>query len=195
MTSSQSLPASYFDALYQTNPDPWSFETSEYEANKYAATIAALPTRYKSALEIGGSIGVLTQKLAQVCDSLLSTDISKLAQDRAIKRCQNLLQVRFELMNFPHEYPQEKFDLILVSEVGYYWCEVDLQTAQHRIFELLEPSGHLLLVHWLQPTPDYPLTGDRVHDSFLNFMPASLQHLTSQRNTNYRLDLFERINS
>jgi hypothetical protein len=48
-------------------------------------------------------------------------------------------------------------------------------------------------VHWLQPTPDYPLTGDRVHDSFLEFIPTSLHLLTSQRNTNYRLDLFERV--
>lgn len=61
----QSLPPSYFDDLYQAKADPWGFETSEYEANKYAATLAALPNaRYRSAFEIGGSIGVLTAKLA-----------------------------------------------------------------------------------------------------------------------------------
>ena len=194
MTSSQSLPASYFDAIYQSDRDPWKFETSEYEAKKYAATIEALPkSRYRSALEIGGSIGVLTEMLAHSCDSILSIDVSKLAQDQAIQRCQKLKQVQFGLMNFPHEYPQEKFDLILVSEVGYYWCREDLQTAQQRIFELLEPNGHLLLVHWLPVSPDYPLTGDEVHDSFIECVPVDLQHLQSQRNENYRLDLFERV--
>jgi len=194
MTSSQSLPASYFDALYQADPDPWKFATSEYEAHKYAATIAALPkSRSKSALEIGGSIGVLTEMLALHCDSVLSIDISKLAQDLAIQRCHKFDRVQFELMNFPHEYPQEKFDLILVSEVGYYWCRQDLQTAKKRILELLEPTGNLLLVHWLPISPDYPLTGDEVHDSFIECVPLSLQHLSSQRNKNYRLDLFERI--
>lgn len=194
MNPSQSLPASYFDAIYQTDPDPWKFATSEYEAQKYAATLAALPqARYRSALEIGGSIGVLTEQLAPVCDALLSIDVSQLAQDQAIERCQHLPQVSFQLMNFPQHYPPAHFDLILVSEVGYYWCPADLQTAQQRMLELLEPGGNLLLVHWLPRSPDYPLTGDEVHDSFREFVPNQLRHLQAQRNDQYRLDLFERL--
>ncbi|WP_404787797.1 class I SAM-dependent DNA methyltransferase [Altericista sp. CCNU0014] len=193
MNNSQSLPPEYFEALYQTDPDPWKFATSEYEANKYAATIAALPQpRYRSAFEIGGSIGVLTEKLAQFCDSVLSIDVSPLAQQQAIERCQQLPQVRFQILNFPQEHPQEKFDLILVSEVGYYSCPQDLQTTQQQILELLEPNGHLLLVHWLPRSPDYPLTGDEVHDSFLELIPDRLQHLQAKRKAKYRLDLFQR---
>jgi SAM-dependent methyltransferase len=192
MNQPQSLPPSYFDALYQTDPDPWKFATSAYEAEKYAATIAALPRRYNSALEIGGSIGVLTQKLAGVCAAVLSIDVSPVAQSQAIYRCRDLPQVRFEIMQFPQSAPTEKFDLILVSEVGYYWCSEDLQIAQQRIFELLEPNGQLLLVHWLPRTPDYPLTGDEVHDYFLQFVPTQLEHLQHQRTDRYRLDLFKK---
>lgn len=193
MEPSQSLPASYFDALYQTDIDPWKFATSDYEAEKYSTTIAALPNaHYRSALEIGGSIGVLTQKLAPYCDSLLSIDVSELAQNAAIQRCQQLAQVRFEIMSFPQQFPDELFDLILVSEVGYYWCWEDLKIAQQRILQLLEIGGHLLLVHWLPRSPDYPLTGDEVHESFLNFSPAQLQHLKDINNAQYRLDLFQR---
>jgi protein-L-isoaspartate O-methyltransferase len=191
MNKPKSLPASYFDALYQANPDPWKFATSEYEAKKYAATIAALPrAHYHSALEIGGSIGVLTQKLAKVCDQVLSIDVSEHAQSQAIHRCQQLPQVSFEIMQFPQQYPHKKFDLILVSEVGYYWCPEDLAIAQQKIIELLKPGGNLLLVHWLPLSPDYPLTGDQVHDSFLMLTPATLQHLQYQKNEKYRLDLF-----
>ena len=193
MDPSQSLPASYFDALYQTDIDPWKFATSDYEAEKYGTTIAALPNaRYRSALEIGGSIGVLTQKLAPYCDSLLSIEVSQLAQNEAIQRCQPLAQVRFEIMSFPQQFPDELFDLILVSEVGYYWGREDLKTAQQRILQLLEIGGHLLLVHWLPRSPGYPLTGDEVHESFFNFRPAQLQHLKGINNAQYRLDLFQR---
>jgi SAM-dependent methyltransferase len=193
MNSPQSLPPEYFEALYQTDPDPWKFATSEYEAEKYATTVAALPqTHYRSAFEIGGSIGVLTQKLALFCDSILSVDVSALAQQQAVQRCQQLPHVRFQLLNFPHQYPREKFDLILVSEVGYYWCPQDLQAAQQRILDLLEPDAHVLLVHWLPRSPDYPLTGDEVHDSFLELVPNHLQHLQAQRYAKYRLDLFQR---
>ena len=38
-----SLPSTYFTALYAADADPWRFATSDYEREKYAATLAALP--------------------------------------------------------------------------------------------------------------------------------------------------------
>ncbi|MEH2078698.1 MAG: SAM-dependent methyltransferase [Nostoc sp.] len=191
---SDSLPPSYFDKLYSENIDPWRFETSEYEANKYVATIAALPKeRYRSAFEMGGSIGVLTEKLQKRCDSLLSIDVSTIAQSRAKERCQHLSNVSFQIMRVPEEYPDEMFDLTLISEVGYYLSWEDLKKAQQYILEHLEPGGHLLLVHWTLYARDYPLSGDEVHDSFFELTPNQLRHLKGQREEEYRLDLFERV--
>ena len=192
----QSLPPSYFDNLYNANPDPWNFETSDYEASKYAATLAALPKeRYHAAFEIGCSIGVLSLQLASRCDSLLSVDVSEKAMGRAIQRCQHLPQVRFQLMQVPEEYPTGLFDLTLVSEVGYYWSWDDLKKAQQLIIEHLEPGGHLLLVHWTLYARDYPLSGDQVHDSFLERTSSDLRHLGGLRLEQYRLDLFERVSA
>jgi SAM-dependent methyltransferase len=193
MNSPQSLDPSYFEALYAAEPDPWKFATSAYETQKYATTIAALPNqRYHSAFEIGGSIGVLTSQLAPHCEALLSIDVSPRAQTQAIQRCQALPQVRFQIMQFPDEYPEAQFDLIILSEVGYYWSLNDLKTAQSRIIDCLEPGGHLLLVHWRPVSPGYPLTGDQVHDSFLELSPTPLQHILAQPDPNYRLDLFRK---
>lgn len=197
MNSSQSsLTPDYFDALYRTDSDPWKFETSEYEAEKYAATLAALPkSRYRSAFEIGGSIGVLTELLAQRCDSLLSVDVSEQAQKQAIDRCQALPHVRFQLMQVPQAYPDEQFDLTVLSEVGYYWSWEDLQKAQQLMLHHLEPGGHLLLVHWT-PYADYydnPLSGDEVHNAFLTLPSSQIKHLGGDRAEKYRLDLFERV--
>jgi protein-L-isoaspartate O-methyltransferase len=189
-----SLPPSYFEDLYRTNRDPWKFETSDYEAQKYQTTINALPKSYYSnAFEIGGSIGVLTALLAQHCDSLLSVDVSEIAQQPAIARCQNLPQVRFEIAQVPQDYPEEMFDLTVLSEVGYYLNWDDLKKTQQLIIEHLEIGGHLLLVHWTLPVPTYPLTGDLVHDSFLALNDPRLQHLKGLRQEKYRLDLFKRI--
>lgn len=188
-----SLPPSYFEALYTTDPDPWKFETSEYETKKYAATLAALPKQYNNAFEIGGSIGILTEQLAAKCKSLLSVDASKIAQQQAIQRCKHLPQVRFEVMFLPQQFPEEKFDLILVSEVGYYLSWEDLQKARQLLIEHLEPGGHLLLVHWTLYAQDYPLNGEQVHHAFMEFTPDKLRHLKGQREEQYRLDLFERV--
>jgi SAM-dependent methyltransferase len=191
-SSNRSLTPGFFDNLYQANPDPWNFKTSEYEAQKYAATIAALTQPcYRSALEIGGSIGIFTEQLADRCEALLSIDVSDIAQSQAIQRCQHLPQVRFRLMCVPEAFPNEQFDLVLLSEVGYYWCAEDLSKAQQQILDHLEPGGHLLLVHWIVDAEVLPLTGDQVHESFLSL--SHLKHLRGDRTEQYRLDLFERV--
>ena len=189
-----SIQPDYFDEMYAADIDPWDFETSEYEAKKYAATIAALPQEtYRSGFEIGGSIGVLTEKLAARCWSLLSIDVSKQAQARAKERCQHLSHVEFEVMQLPHQYPDRTFDLTLVSEVGYYWSKEDLQIAKQKIADHLETGGHLLLVHWTPYVDDYPITGDDVHEAFLQSVGDTYKSLISRREERYRLDLLERL--
>lgn len=190
----KSLPTQYFDQLYEENQDPWDFETSDYERAKYAATLAALPNeRYQNAFEIGCSIGVLTEQLATRCERLLAVDGSELPLCRARERLADQPHVRVSQMRIPDTYPNNQYDLILLSEVGYYWSREDLIRAQQQILETLLPGGHLLLVHWTQPT-NYPLTGDEVHDAFCDLEQTSRQ-LTQryhQRTEQYRLDRWER---
>jgi SAM-dependent methyltransferase len=189
----ESIHPSYFAEIYQANLDPWNFETSIYEREKYLASIAALPLkRYRRAFEVGGSIGVLTRMLADRCDRLLSIDVSPLAQGRAQIRCSDQSQVEFQIMQFPRETPDATFDLIVLSEVGYYLSERDLLSARDWIVNALRPGGHLLLVHWTPLVEDYPLTGDEVHDLFLAATPASLKSVFSSRETNYRIDVLTR---
>ncbi|WP_373545982.1 SAM-dependent methyltransferase [Chamaesiphon sp.] len=192
--NSASLTSDFFEALYQQNSDPWQFETSEYEAQKYLATLAALPhPLYQSGFEIGGSIGILTEKLADRCQSLLSVDVSTIAQSQAIKRCHRLTNIDFQMMSVPQEFPDKSFDLIVLSEVGYYWCREDLEKAQNLMLDQLKPQGHLLLVHWIVDARVLPLTGHQVHDTFLELVPTRLKQLKSLSTTEYRLDLFEKI--
>ncbi|WP_210520713.1 SAM-dependent methyltransferase [Hymenobacter terricola] len=189
------LPPEYFDQVYQANRDPWNFETSLYEREKYAATLAALPRpQYPEAFEIGCSLGVLTAQLAPRCGHLLAVDVSEAALAQARTRCAGLAQVEVRLMRVPEEFPSQQLNLIVLSEVGYYWSPADLARAADQIVAGLLPGGQLLLVHWTPPVHDYPLTGDDVHEFFLAKTDESgpLRHLTGQRHENYRLDLLEK---
>ncbi|WP_309734690.1 SAM-dependent methyltransferase [Chamaesiphon sp. OTE_75_metabat_556] len=191
---SRSLTTDFFEALYRENPDPWQFATSEYEAQKYATTLEALPReRYAAGFEIGGSIGIMTEQLAQRCDRLLSIDVSSIAQSQAIQRCQHLTNIDFQLMSVPHQFPDDAFDLLVLSEVGYYWCWDDLHKAQNLILDRLQPQGHLLLVHWIVDARVLPLTGDEVHDSFLELVPDRFKQIHSLTTDKYRLDLLEKV--
>ena len=127
------------------------------------------------------------------CGQLLSVDVSEQALAQARERCERLPQVRFEKRYLPDEFPGETFDLILVSEVGYYLSLPDLRRLRDRCVSQLKSRGHLLLVHWTPLVHDYPLTGDAVHEEFLAIAAEGpLLHMTGQRAERYRLDLFER---
>jgi hypothetical protein len=188
------LGPNYFHEIYQANADPWQFATSPYEKEKYLASIAALPRqRYRQGFEVGGSIGVLTRMLADRCDRLLSIDVSPLAQRRARTRCSDQSHVEFVVMHFPRERPAQTFDLIVLSEVGYYLCEGDLLIARDWIVSALQPGGHLLLVHWTPFVEDYPLTGDEVHGHFLALTPALFNRAYHAKKKKYRIDVLARL--
>ena len=174
--------------------DPWCFDALGCVRSRDDVTLASLPrARYRSALEIGGAIGLLTEKLQARCDALLSLEDSASAQARAIHRCRHLPHVRFQRMSVPDTYPEQTFDLTLVSERASSWSLPELALAQQRILEHLEPGGHLVLVHWTGQTRDMRLNGHEVHDAFRQLTPKHLRHLRGEMEGTYRLDVFERL--
>jgi len=180
----------YFDELYARSRDPWGFETSEYERNKYERTLSVLAQRrYRRALEVGCSIGVFTAMLAPLCDELLAVDVSEAAVTVARQRLAGSPNVRLELRSMPEETPQGPFDLVIASEVMYYWPEDVMLSALRHFEEVLAPGGSLLAVHWRKETKTYPLQGDEVHDLLLGH--TRLANTTTIVEHEYRLDLFE----
>lgn len=183
----RSIPPDYFDDMYARDPDPWRFAQSDYERDKYAATLAALPRqRYGSALEVGCSIGVLTRQLAGRCDALLSLDVAETALEQARERCADQTQVRFERRRVPADWPDGTFDLILLSEVVYYLDREDVRRLAARIDAGARPGCDILLVHWLGET-HYPLTGDEAAECFMEASQA--ERVGGQREAAYRLDI------
>jgi SAM-dependent methyltransferase len=186
---SGSLSKEYFEQLYAQCDDPWNFATSDYEARKYAATLDALPRPcYHHALELGCSIGVFTAQLAPRCNRLLAVDVAQKALAQARERCQRFPHVCIEGMDFAEKFPVGSFDLIILSEVGYYLAQDDLLRTRAAIANALVPGGHLLLVHYIGTT-NYPLTADAVHEIFISWKDATWISLCDRRETHYRLDV------
>ena len=191
MRKQLSLDAAYFDGLYGAAPDPWGFETSAYEAAKYDHTITALGAeRAARALEVGCSIGVLTQRLAGICDHLTATDLAQKALDQARRRCAALTNVEFRRVRSAAESFEERFDLIVLSEVVYYWDDADLARVAAAMNAALAPGGRVLLVHWLGET-DYPKSADEAVDGLYERL-AGMAVERAERSEKYRLDLWRR---
>ena len=187
---SERLDRAYFEELYAGSGDPWNFETSDYEREKYRRTLGALGNgRFRRALEAGASIGVFTQMLAGRCDELLAVDVSERAVAAARERLRGLEHVRVERRTLPEEMPAGPFDLIVASEVLYYFPRGEMLAMLDGFEGVLAPGGTLLAVHWRRETRTYPLQGDEVHE--LLAANTSLDLTESVVEPDYRLDLFE----
>ncbi len=99
--------------------------------------------------------------------------------------------MEFRLMQVPQEVPEGPFDLIVVSEVAYYWRMADLERAADKMAGMQARGGQLLLVHWTPLVKDYPITGDQVHDYWTS--RPEWRTVRSMRQEQFRLDVLERV--
>lgn len=180
-----------FEALYREREDPWEFATSAYEAGKYARTLEALgERRFARALEVGCSIGVFSEMLAPRCERLLALDAAPTAVRRARERLAGVAGVRVECRTLPEELPAGEFDLLVTSEVLYYWSAALLERSLPALEGTVAPGGLWLLVHWRPPTRTYPLRGDEAHELVLEH--TGLRNVYDYVERRFRIDVLER---
>jgi len=185
-----SIPIERFEQRYASDPDPWGFSSRWYEARKYALTLAALPCRrYHRGFEPGCSIGVLTAGLAARCDNLLAADGVEAALDQARVRVAGMAHVEVAKLVLPRQWPDGPWDLVVLSEIAYYFDADDLGRLLGRAERTMVAGATLVAVHWRGPT-DYPMTGDAVHQA-IGAHPA-FEHRSGYCEDLFRLDVYER---
>jgi SAM-dependent methyltransferase len=193
MRREKSIDPAYFEQLYAADSDPWKFETSDYERAKYDRTLAALPQQqFRLALEIGCANGVLTARLAERCERLIAVDVVDSAIESARKRCAGASGVTIQKAQIPSQRIDGPFDLILVSEVAYYWDDKDLAASAAYFREAVADGGYILLVHWTGET-DYPKSADEAVDALQQYADDSFTEIRKERHDRYRLDLWRKI--
>ena len=185
------LGAGYFDAIYDRADDPWGFTSRWYEERKRDVTLASLPEqRYRSALEVGCSIGVLTRLLAGRCDELLAVDVSRAAVESARERVADEPGVRVELADVASGFPQGPFDLVLISEVGYYFEPDVLRQVLADTAASLAVGGTIVLCHWRHEVADYAMTGDEVHEIAARAFAGTFARLARHEEADFVLDVY-----
>ncbi len=158
--------AEYFEGLFHSNKDPWRFKSRWYEARKRELTLACLPqARYERAFEPGCAIGELSAALAPRCDSLLASDGSANAVELARARLSGFSHVRVMQAWVPAQWPVEKFDLIVISEFGFYLSPAQMDILAGRTRASLQAGGTVLACHWRAPIEGCVLGGDAVHQA------------------------------
>ena len=179
------------DRLHDTSPDPWSVRTSWYEERKRAITVASLPhRRHRRALEVGGSVGALARDLAARCDELVVVDESGAATTSARATLEGVDGVTALQLRVPEQWPAGGFDLVVVSEVGYFLSPQRLRRLVARVEECLSDEGVVVLCHWRHPVRGWPLDGGRVHQIWRE--QSDLPVVATHVETDFRLDALSR---
>jgi len=187
------LPDDYFDALYESSEDPWQLGSRWYERRKYAITMALLPEeRYRHAFEPGCSIGVLTEHLSARCDHVTAVDIADVAltqADARLRRSGRRDGITLLNQSFDMPWPRIDFDLVMISEMAYYFDASSLRTILDRELPRLGPEVTVVAAHWRHPVADYPLSGDAANA--IIGASAGLHHIGAYRDDDVIIDGFD----
>ena len=139
----------HFDAVYAERDDPWRIMESWYESRKRAILSASLPQwYYGNAYEPGCGPGGLTELLAPRCGRLVASDLHDRAVTVAQRRVATFPHVTVTRAAFPEHGLRETFDLIVISELGYYFAPSDWTQAVARLQDMLTPNGTVVACHW-----------------------------------------------
>ena len=153
-----------FEARYREHPDPWGYETSAYEREKYEATLAACgPGPHRSAIELGSSVGVFSALLAPRCRLLVTVDAAPTAVASARRRLAGSPNVTTILGSIPEAVPRRDYDLVVASEILYYLDDPRLQDALDVLRGLTRPGAMFVAVHWRPSGPERPFAASQVH--------------------------------
>lgn len=154
--------------------------------------MALLPyPRYRHAFEPGCSVGVLTELLVGRCDHVTAADVATAALDTAHRRllevgCRERVTLLHRSLDDP--WPAGPFDLVVLSEVGYYLHPDALRGVLDRELARLTPGATVLTAHWRHLVPDYPMTGDHTND--VVGATAGLHQIGSYRDQDVAIEVF-----
>lgn len=181
-----------FEARYAATIDPWSFTSSTYEFDRYATILDALrpePHRYRLGYEPACAEGVLTELLAARCDALVATDVSPTAVARANDRCGGRAGVRIEAGSVADGPPSgEAPDLIVFSELGYYFDERELEAIVTMLAGRVERGADLVACHWTGVSPDHRLAGATVHRALRRTLASHAQPVRGEVHDGFLID-------
>ncbi|WP_418320692.1 class I SAM-dependent methyltransferase [Piscinibacter sakaiensis] len=171
--------AAVFAEMFAASDDPWGFRCRWYEQRKRALTLASLPApRYRRAFEPGCANGELAAALAERCDEVVASDGIDAAVSLARRRVSSLPNVEIVQGWVPDDWPAGRFDLIVLSEFGFYLSPSTLAAVIERTLASLDDGGTVLACHWRHPVAGFDASGDTVHAALAERigLPRLVQH-------------------
>jgi hypothetical protein len=184
-----------FEALYQTDADPWQVQSSFYEARKLDLVLACLsrPT-YAAAWDPSCGVGELAARLASRAESVLASDASAQAVQLTRRRCRSAANVTALHLALPDPPPADAgpFDLIVLSEFVYYLTDAQRAMALSAVRDMAAERAEVVAVHWRHHPSDAYLSGEQVQDEIVTqFKQWGGQHVIQHDDREFIIDVLD----
>ncbi len=142
--------------------DAWGYEQRAFESKRFDLIMEVMSTvRPKRVLEVGCAEGHLTQRLGSRAEELVACDIVEEALRRARENCRGLDNARFLHLDVRRTWPPGGFDLLVYSDVLYYFTKREVKRVIRESACRVHPGGYFLFANewhdhyrW-QTHPDY----------------------------------------
>lgn len=179
----------YLAQMYAAAEDPWRISEGYYEHRKRQILLSCLPEpRYANAFEPGCANGELSVLLAGRCDQLLAADLAEPAVRRTAARLVGWPGARAGRLAVPAQWPEQRFDLVVLSEFGYYLSWPDWQAVVARTAESLTGNWTVLACHWRADFDERLVATDALHDELAGRLPG--RQVLRLQDEDFRLDVF-----
>lgn len=176
----------YVETMYASGDDPWRIDTGFYEQRRIELIRAGLPRpRFTRAFEPACASGRLTERLVDRCQELIAADISPRAVELTRSR---VPAADVRQLGIPADWPDGRFDLIVLSEFGYYLPPADWKRVVERTRQSLADDWVVLACHWKHPFAERLNPTDWLHAHLAAALPGRrISHLDDE---DFALDIW-----
>lgn len=145
----------YYEKFYEGTKEPWNYSYRGAEIYRHKKIPQVLAQRFKKfskVLDIGCSLGQLTQGLVGVSEELYAMDVSRKAVSEARKNCAPS-PIKFLVGSFPGlPFLSHTFDLVVAADALHEFVSKERRPlAIKEILFLLKEGGICLFCDYLKP--------------------------------------------
>ena len=171
-----------FENLFQSNPDPWDYESSPFEAHKRSVLLKHIGLSPRGrVLELACANWVTTRALMKVGLRVAALDGSSTAIAQARTRLGHIRRLRLLHANLPEGLPKERFDLIVVSEIVYYLGSIAARRLAASVADRVAPGGRVVVLHHHLNFPDASVNPEHAHRDFVRLLRKRMTLIRSAR--------------
>jgi ubiquinone/menaquinone biosynthesis C-methylase UbiE len=152
------LTEEYYQDIHSKNMEPWNYSSRAAEVLRHLKVLNILRKviagSHASVLDIGCSLGQLTEKLIEFVTDIHALDISEIAIQKAKERCSaDSSKVHFTVGNvIQMPFQDEQFSAVLACDGMAEWkLGANELTALSEIHRVLIPQGHAIFTDYLRP--------------------------------------------